>query len=51
MIQELNDRSREIFRILVDEYVATGEPVGSRTISRRLQGPRLHALEQFGSTS
>ena len=39
MIQELNDRSREIFRILVDEYVATGEPVGSRTISRRLQGP------------
>jgi len=36
MIQELNERSREIFRILVDEYVATGEPVGSRTISRRL---------------
>lgn len=35
MIHELNDRSREIFRILVDEYVATGEPVGSRTISRR----------------
>jgi len=35
MIQELNERSREIFRILVDEYVRTGEPVGSRTISRQ----------------
>ncbi len=36
MIPELNDRSREIFRQIVDAYVATGEPVGSRTISRRL---------------
>ncbi len=36
MIAELNDRSREIFRHIVDTYVASGEPVGSRTISRRL---------------
>src|ERR1700741_3133103 len=36
---ELNDRSREIFRMIVDAYVETGEPVGSRTLSRRL-GPR-----------
>lgn len=36
MITELNQRSREIFRQIVDAYVATGEPVGSRTISRRL---------------
>src|SRR4051812_7503720 len=36
MITELNSRSREVFRIIVDGYVATGEPVGSRTISRRL---------------
>ncbi len=36
MITELNHRSREIFRHIVDAYVATGEPVGSRTISRRL---------------
>ncbi|MBP2293948.1 MULTISPECIES: heat-inducible transcriptional repressor HrcA [Azospirillum] len=36
MITELNQRSREIFRLIVDAYVATGEPVGSRTISRRL---------------
>jgi heat-inducible transcriptional repressor len=36
MITELNDRSREIFRHVVDAYMETGEPVGSRTISRRL---------------
>jgi heat-inducible transcriptional repressor len=35
-IYELNERSREIFRVIVDSYVATGEPVGSRTLSRRL---------------
>ena len=35
-ITELNERSREIFRLIVDSYVATGEPVGSRTLSRRL---------------
>lgn len=36
MISELNQRSRDIFRLIVDAYVASGEPVGSRTISRRL---------------
>ncbi len=36
MIVELNARSREVFRQIVDAYMATGEPVGSRTISRRL---------------
>src|SRR6202011_2823069 len=35
-IYELNERSREIFRVIVDGYVATGDPVGSRTLSRRL---------------
>jgi heat-inducible transcriptional repressor len=34
----LNERSREIFRHIVDSYVETGEPVGSRTISRKLNG-------------
>ena len=34
----LNDRSREIFRYIVDAYMESGEPVGSRTISRRLNG-------------
>lgn len=36
MIVELNARSREIFRRIVDAYVTTGEPVGSRTLSRQL---------------
>ena len=36
MITELNERSREIFRNIVEAYVETGEPIGSRTISRRL---------------
>jgi heat-inducible transcriptional repressor len=33
---ELNDRSREIFRRIVESYLATGEPVGSRNLSRIL---------------
>ncbi|MEX2451706.1 MAG: heat-inducible transcriptional repressor HrcA [Rhodospirillales bacterium] len=36
MITELNDRSRQIFRQIVDAYLETGEAVGSRTIARRL---------------
>ena len=36
LIGELNERSREIFRHIVDAYVETGEPIGSRTLSRRL---------------
>jgi len=36
VITELNERSREIFRHIVEEYVHTGEPIGSRTLSRRL---------------
>lgn len=34
---ELNSRSAEIFQLIVDAYVETGEPVGSRTLSRRLE--------------
>jgi heat-inducible transcriptional repressor len=32
----MNDRSREVFRRLVETYLDTGEPVGSRTIARAL---------------
>ncbi len=32
----LDQRSRDIFRRLVDTYLETGEPVGSRTIARIL---------------
>src|SRR5437016_9770522 len=33
---QLNERSREIFRQIVESYLATGEPVGSRNLSRLL---------------
>ena len=36
ILSELNKRSREIFRHIVDAYVETGEPVGSKTLSHRL---------------
>ncbi|MFC0284531.1 heat-inducible transcriptional repressor HrcA [Camelimonas abortus] len=32
----LNERSREIFRQIVENYLATGEPVGSRNLARVL---------------
>jgi len=35
-LQSLDRRSREIFRRIVDSYLETGEPVGSRNISRLL---------------
>ena len=35
-VTELNERSREVFRRIVESYVETGEPVGSRTLSGRL---------------
>jgi len=35
-IAELNERSREVFRRIVEAYVETGEPIGSRTLSRML---------------
>lgn len=33
-IHELTDRARDVFRIVVDSYLDTGAPVGSRTISK-----------------
>src|ERR1700737_894484 len=33
-LAQLNERSREIFRQIVESYLSTGEPVGSRNISR-----------------
>jgi heat-inducible transcriptional repressor len=39
VLRELTDRSQEVLRRLVEEYVETGQPVGSRTLSRRLATP------------
>ena len=35
-IQDMSERSRDIFRHIVEAYVETGAPIGSRSISRRL---------------
>ena len=34
MLEEMNNRSREVFRRVVEGYLTDGEPVGSRTLSR-----------------
>ncbi|MGO4713603.1 heat-inducible transcriptional repressor HrcA [Bradyrhizobium sp. 2TAF24] len=38
-LAQLNERSRDIFRQIVESYLATGEPVGSRNISRLITLP------------
>ena len=35
-IEQLDQRSRDIFRSIVESYLETGEPMGSRTLSRTL---------------
>jgi heat-inducible transcriptional repressor len=35
-LHDLNERYREIFRSIVETYLETGEPVGSRNLSRHL---------------
>src|SRR5260370_35550578 len=35
-LANLNARSREIFRRIVESYLSTGEPLGSRHLSRML---------------
>ncbi|MEM9342385.1 MAG: heat-inducible transcriptional repressor HrcA [Pseudomonadota bacterium] len=36
LLDEMNDRSREVFRRVVEGYLSTGEPVGSRTLTRTI---------------
>jgi heat-inducible transcriptional repressor len=38
-MNRLNERSREIFRQIVDAYIMTGDPVGSATLSQKIQMP------------
>jgi heat-inducible transcriptional repressor len=37
ILSEMNDRSREVFRRVVEGYLASGDPVGSRTLTRSMQ--------------
>ena len=36
ILSDLNDRTREVFRRVVEGYLNSGEPVGSRTLTRNL---------------
>ena len=36
ILEEMNDRSREVFRRVVEGYLSNGEPVGSRTLTREM---------------
>jgi heat-inducible transcriptional repressor len=36
ILPEMNDRTREVFRRVVEGYLSSGEPVGSRTLTRSL---------------
>lgn len=36
ILSELNDRSREVFRRVVEAYLSSGDPVGSRTLTRSM---------------
>ena len=35
-VAELSGRAREVLRLVVEGYVETGEPVGSRALTRKL---------------
>ncbi len=36
ILEEMNDRSREVFRRVVEGYLASGDPVGSRSLTRTM---------------
>ncbi|MCC6863217.1 MAG: heat-inducible transcriptional repressor HrcA [Rhodobacteraceae bacterium] len=36
ILSDMNDRSREVFRRVVEGYLASGDPVGSRTLTRSM---------------
>ena len=36
LLAEMNDRSREVFRRVVESYLTSGDPIGSRTLTRSM---------------
>ena len=36
ILSQMNDRSREVFRRVVEGYLDSGDPVGSRTLTRTM---------------
>ena len=35
-ISEIGDRAKTIFKLLVENYISTGEPLGSKSISSKI---------------
>ena len=35
MTTEMTERSRKILEVIIDDYIASGEPVGSRAVTKR----------------
>ena len=36
LLDEMNDRTREVFRRVVESYLSSGDPIGSRTLTRSM---------------
>ena len=36
LLSDMTDRSREVFRRVVESYIASGDPIGSRTLTRSM---------------
>ena len=36
LLSEMNDRSREVFRLVVEGYLTSGDPIGSRSLTRTM---------------
>ena len=48
MTSDLNERSREVLRLVVEAYVETGEPIGSRSLSRKLSLAAIETCWRLG---
>ena len=48
-ITELTLRAREIFRLAVEGYLTSGQPVGSKTLAGRRRAQSLFRLDPLGA--
>ena len=39
ILSDMNKRAREVFRRVVESYLSSGDPVGSRTLTRSMTEP------------
>ena len=48
-ISEIGDRAKTIFKLLVENYISTGEPLGSKSISSKINNC-LYILLDYGDS-